>query len=187
MMMQTNLSLVPTKGPGRWLKLYKLYRSAFPEYERKPLWMILDMRRRGKMDVWYCEQDGRFVGLAITLNGEDLILLDYFAIVPGQRGAGFGSAILRKLKEFYAGKGLFVEIESVYEDVDNLEERQRRKQFYLRNGMQQMNVMASVFGVNMELLCSDCQVDFAGYHAFYHDNFNAWAASHIVEAMHPEA
>ena len=114
-------------------------------------------------------------------------MLDYFAVVPGQRSGGFGSALLRKLKELYPGKGLFVEIESVYEDVDNLEERQRRKQFYLKNGMRQMNVMASVFEVKMELLCSDCEVDFAGYHRFYHDNFNAWAASHITEAEHPEA
>ena len=149
--------------------------------------MLLRMRRKGKMDIWYCKNGKDFIGLAITLNGENLILLDYFAVVPGQRSGGFGSALLHKLKELYPGKGLFVEIESVYEDVDNLEERQRRKQFYLKNGMRQMNVMASVFEVKMELLCSDCEVDFAGYHQFYYDNFNAWAASHITEAEHPEA
>ena len=64
-------------------------------------------------------------------------------------------------------------------------ERIRRRRFYMANGMQPAQVMASVFGVNMELLCWNCRVDFCSYHAFYRDNYSAWAAQHIVEAEYP--
>ena len=173
-------------SPLQWLRVYCLYRKAFPRDERKPFGIIVSMARRGKTDVWYCEKGGHFAGFASTINGDDLILLDYMAVGKRMRGRGIGSAMLRKLQEQYAGKGLFVEIESAYEAAVNQVERMRRKRFYLHCGMQPSKVMASVFGVNMELLCWNCSVDFARYHSFYNDHYNPWAAEHIVEAQYPE-
>ena len=65
------------------------------------------------------------------------------------------------------------------ESADNFEERKRRKQFYLSNGMIPMNVFVELFGVDMELLGFDCSLTFEEYHAFYRDNYNAWAADHV--------
>lgn len=169
----------------QWIRIYCLYRRAFPRYERKPFSIIRSMWKKGKTDVWYFENSGRFAGFAATINDSELILLDYLAVSKNMRGQGIGSRILSVLKEFYGGKGLFVEIESAYEAVPNREERLRRKAFYLKNGMQPSCVMASVFDVNMELLCWNCSVDFSTYHAFYRDNYSQWAAQHIIEADYP--
>lgn len=174
------LSLLRPARPSQWRKLYRLYRSAFPAAERKPFWIIMKMFRKGKTDVWCIERDGKFVGLAATINGEELILLDYFAVDPACRGAGIGSAALGKLLEIYAGKGLFVEIESTGGTAPNREERERRKRFYLRCGLQRLNVTATVFGVRMELLGRGCQMDFERYRAFYRDNYSGWAAERIL-------
>ena len=43
-------------------------------------WRVIGLTRAGKTDTWYVTDEGRFVGLAITINGPDRILLDYFAI-----------------------------------------------------------------------------------------------------------
>ena len=94
--------------------------------------------------------------------------------------------MLRALREKYAGKGFFVEIESVYEPSDNPEERQRRKNFYLANGLEEMKVVVTLFGVKMELLGSGCALDFDGYYAFYRDNYSPWAAQHIEKAEYPQ-
>ena len=123
----------------QWIKLYRLYQSAFPANEKKPFSMIRAMQKKGKTDVWYCEEDGRFAGLVITINGPDKILLDYLAVAKNRRGQGFGSTILKKMREQYAGKGVFLEIELVTEEAENFEERKRRKQFYLSNGMTEMH------------------------------------------------
>jgi len=125
------------------------------------------------------------VGFAATINGEREILLDYLAVQQSRRGTGIGSAALRKLRERYAGKGLFVEIESPYEPGADQQVRLRRKAFYQSCGMKQIRVMADVFGVNMELLGWDCSLDFDGYKAFYHENYGSWASEHIIWKPYP--
>ena len=171
----------------QWFRVYGLYRRAFPQNERKPFSMILSMWRKGRTDVWYFEDGGRFAGFASTINSRDIILLDYLAVQEGRRGRGIGSRILQELKKAYAGRGIFVEIESAFESGAGQAERIRRKRFYIANGLQPSRVMADVFGVRMELLCWNCCVNFSAYHAFYRDHYNAWAAEHILEAEYPAA
>ena len=184
-MNRNDFSAAPVSAPWQWIQIYRLYRSAFPRSERKPFGMILSMHRRGKTDMWVLKCGGRFAGFAATINDSDLILLDYLAVPGKLRGLGIGSRLLDALKRHYAGKGLFVEIESAFEASPNRKERIRRRQFYTKNGMQSAQVMACVFGVDMELLCWNCRVDFARYHAFYRDNYSAWAASNITEKEYP--
>lgn len=162
-----------------WLRVRLLYRQAFPRYERKPFHIIRRMNKEGRTDVWLAEKDGHFAGLATTINGGDVILLDYFAITKKLRRKGVGSRFLQALLDKYAGRGLFVEIEAADRD-DPTGEKHRRKAFYLRNGLTDMNVVAILFGVRMELLGQGCSLDFDGYRAFYHDHYNAWAAEHVV-------
>lgn len=163
----------------QWLRIYRLYHSAFPRSERKPFSMIRAMQKKGKSDVWYCENDGKFAGLVVTINGSDKVLLDYLAVNKKCRGQGVGSKLLRQMRQQYAGKGIFLEIETVRSTAENYEERKRRKRFYLSNGMTELGVFVELFGVEMELLGSDCKLTFDEYHAFYRDNYNAWAAEHV--------
>lgn len=164
-----------------WLRVYKLYVQAFPKAERKPFGMIRKKYREGATDVWCVERDGSFCGIAITINGEELVLLDYFAMERSCRGQRIGSEALVMLMERYFPRGLFVEIESTLDEVPDLQDRLRRKQFYLNNGMQELCVTAKLFGVDMELLGSGCSLTFHQYRNFYRDNYNSWAAEHITQ------
>lgn len=174
------------KGWLDWAHIFFLYREAFPDNERKPLRIIAAMQKKGKSDVWCFEEGGRFVGFASTVNANGLVMIDYLAVCRARRGQGIGSAALDVLKQMYADTGIFVEIESVYEDADNTAERLRRKKFYTEKGLVEMNVMADVFGVKMELLAWNCRVDFEAYQGLYRD-YNPWAVSHIVWAEHPNS
>lgn len=116
----------------------------------------------------------------------DLILLDYFAISSKKRGQNLGSKALLLLQEMYKGKKFFLEIESVYSEADNLEERRRRKQFYLKNGMKEMKVMAYVWSTEMELLGYDCQVTFEEYYALYENYFGNWVSKNLVKMDYPK-
>lgn len=169
-------------GLPRWLQLYRLYMTAFPASERKPVFMILKMYKKGVTDIWCLEREGKFVGLGITINGPDLILLDYFAVSAAHRSEGIGSAALPVLMEHYHDKGFFLEIESTTENAPNRAQRLRRKAFYLSCGLRELRTKAKLFGVDMELLGVRCQLDFDGYKAFYQNNYNRWAADHITYA-----
>lgn len=176
------LNYAEPKGFAQWVNVYRLYWKAFPKAERKPFAMIGKMYRKGKSDIWYFTRDGKFAGLIITINGDRHILLDYLAVAENQRGTGVGTEILRKMREHYAGKGVFLEIESVYEEAENRDQRLRRKHFYEKCGMKSMEVFVWLFGVKMELMGFDCALSYEEYHAFYRDNYNQWAADHIREA-----
>ncbi len=164
-----------------WLRIFCLYRKAFPSSERKPFGIIRKMYRQGRTDVWCILQDGMFAGFAATVNGYDLILLDYLAVSPNHRGRGIGSAALVQLLAQYGDKGVFVEIESTREETPDQELREHRKKFYLSSGMEEQNVLADVFGVKMELLGIGCSLCFQGYRDFYRDHYSPWAAEHIKE------
>lgn len=146
----------------------KLYLEAFPKAERKPFAVIKKLCKLGKSEMLCLESDnGDFVGLAITVLYEDLVLLDYFAISPEGRGKGTGSEALRLLKEKYVGKRFFLEIESTLDSQNCPEERTRRKIFYLRSGMSVMPFEVDLFGVHMEILTNGCTVTYEDYHNVY--------------------
>ena len=180
-------SMKKVSSPLQWARVYRLYLAAFPSCERKPFRIIVRMARSGKTDVWSFREKGRFVGFATTINGEEAVLIDYLAVADGERGKGTGSRGIMEMKRRYAGRGLFVEIESEYAEADNTEDRRKRNRFYEKNGMEPMNVMASVFGTEMELLGWNCRMDFETYHAFYRDNYSPRAAENILFRPHPEA
>ncbi len=180
------MKMIQAKRPIHRYRLYKLYCEAFPAYERKPFSLIRSMQKKGKSDVWYFEKNGRFAGLVFTINSEEVILIDYLAIVSKRRGERIGSDIIAQLREHYGKKGIFVEIESIFDKCDNLQERIRRKQFYLRNGMIPMKVMVVLFGVEMELLGINCQLTYDEYYSFYKDNYGDFAAKNIKPAVYPD-
>ena len=175
--------MITVSRTKRWEipRMFLLYRNAFPRSERKPFSRITSMAKVGRADLWTIRMDGRFAGLAATVNGPDIVLLDYFAVKRSLRGRGIGSAALLQLERAYADRGFFVEIESTLEEADNREQRERRKEFYVNCGMVPMNTEADVFGIRMELLGIRCRLDLAGYRAFYRDHYSPWAAEHIKE------
>ncbi len=176
------LTFTAPKGIRQWAQMYALYQKAFPASEKKPFSMILKMHRKGNSDVWRFVREGKFAGLIITINGPELILLDYLAVDAAQRGTGIGSEILQQMRQHYAGKGVFLEIESVYEEADNLADRIRRKHFYEKCGMESMDLFVWLFGVKMELMSFGCKLTYPQYRDFYRDNYNQWAADHIQPA-----
>ena len=177
------IELKKPAGHKLWAKLYSLYLSAFPAAERKPWWMIRKMHRAGKTDIWCIMHEESFAGLAITINGPDTILLDYFAVEKKCRGQGIGRSALKAILERYEGKHFFLEIESTNaQTAKNMPTRLRRKAFYLSCGLQEMHTEATLFGVKMELLGNGCHLDYNDYKAFYRDNYNQWAANHITPA-----
>lgn len=166
---------------AEWRVLETLYEAAFPENERKPFEMIREKNRQGVTDVWVIEEAEEFSGLAVTMNGEDLVLLDYFAICEEKRGRGLGGRSLRALQEQYRGKRFFLEVESLKVAADNMEERRRRKQFYLNNGMKELGVYAKLFGVEFELLGYGGDVDFRAYFSLYDKIYGEYASRFLEE------
>lgn len=161
------MQLLQTESTDLYKEMKALYLEAFPKYERKPFKLMQQTQAKGLVDMWSIMDGDTFVGMAVTMKDKDLVLLDYFAIKSEYRGKGYGSKVLQMLYEQYEGNRFFLEIESTKVDCDNRKQRESRKVFYLRNGLQEVGLEANVFGAEMELLAHDAKLNFQEYRGMY--------------------
>ena len=131
----------------------------FPDNELKPLFVMKNLAKR---DLYLCyglfdSTDNTlraYAFLARAQRGASL-LLDYFAAVADARGMGYGSQLLQGL----SGKmpdtaGILAEVEHVADGKDPAEKqtRQRRIDFYCRNGFVRSRVHGVIFGVHYDIV-----------------------------------
>lgn len=174
------MKLTQDLSRARLSDIKNLYVRAFPAAERKPFYIIRKKQTEGSVEILSIENDtGDFLGLAITILYNDLVLLDYYAIDEQRRNSGTGSLALHLLLERYAGKRFLLEIEAPDIPSENTPERIRRKAFYLRNGMTVMPFRVNLFGIEMEVLTNGPHVSFDEYHEIYTQIFTPWIASKI--------
>lgn len=198
--MEKRIRLVKAGQRQQISNIRKLYQEAFPAAERKPFSLIQCKCREGVTEMLAIEnEDGTFLGLAITILDRDIALLDYFAIAPGCREGGVGSAAFGLLKKRYEKRRFILEIENTttaniecdpavkkLNDAEKREavkqiqkQRLRRKSFYLRNGMTQLPFYVNLFGVDMEMLSCGCAVEFEEYRGVYEHVYGRFAAGKI--------
>ncbi|MCM1330530.1 MAG: GNAT family N-acetyltransferase [Ruminococcus sp.] len=116
-------------------KICRLYKRAFPEDERAPIALLTLKAGRENVDFWGLYSNGRWIGLAYAISEGTATYLFYLALTERSRGKGLGSKALQTLIMHYEGKRLFLALEQLDENAPNSEERKRRRQFYLKNGL----------------------------------------------------
>lgn len=130
----------------------------FPSDELKPLSMI---KKSLDKDEYFCY--GIFSGdklygyacfVSIIVDEKQYCLLDYFATLSDLRGQGIGSEFLHLLRdELKNAEMVICESEDpTGTSGDELDIRQRRIAFYLRNHFIDTGVTAEIFGVKYVLL-----------------------------------
>ena len=128
----------------------------FPEDEIKPFFIIERAMKEGHYEVIEAFDEDGLAGYAFTvLLDRNDALLDYLAVTKERRGQGLGTLFLQKLvTSSYAGMTLYLEVESpsVVKDEEEKNLRQRRIDFYLRNGAKKTMVQVFFFGVLYEIL-----------------------------------
>ena len=157
------MKIVKATDEKRLKLIEDLYMRAFPKSERKPFRLMVQKQAEGTMELLSIEEENAFLGLAIFAHDKDIALLDYFAISDDMRGQGIGSRAIKALQKIYAGKRFVLEIETTKKSCDDLEMRQHRKAFYLRNGLHTMDFDVNLFGVEMEVLSNGEHLNFDEY------------------------
>ena len=118
-----------------WLPQVKaLYESAFPANERIPIKHLLD--NKIKREFWAFFDGDVFCGFSNSISHGDITNIVYFAVVPELRSRGYGSQILQAIRRQHPDTRIVVdiEVEEDSKDAEELERRNRRRDFYLRNG-----------------------------------------------------
>lgn len=111
-----------------------LYESAFPANERIPIKHLLDDKI--KREFWAFFDGDLFCGFSNSITHGSITNIVYFAVVPELRSRGYGSKILQAIRKQHPDTRIVVdiEVEEDSKDTEELERRNRRREFYTRNG-----------------------------------------------------
>lgn len=134
-------------------QLRGLYETAFPVDEQIP-WDDL-MRLIGEMSLDFTAYyDGEeFIGFTIVYPRKAFNWFWYFAVCEEWRGQGYGQQILNQLMERYKGQSCVLDMESPEQQpCDNIEQRKRRRNFYLRNGFRDTHVYRTYSDITMTVM-----------------------------------
>lgn len=145
------LSPIPRHDPT-WRDVRALYLRAFPAEERAPFWLLKRRAIQSRGELLAIRNGGGFAGFAYVIGNAKAAYLFFFAIADGQRGRGYGSAVLAALKERYAGKALFLARETLDQQAQNYDQRVRRRGFYLRGGFSDLPLQISEAGVTYDVM-----------------------------------
>ena len=118
-----------------WFSQVKaLYESAFPANERIPIKHLLDDKI--KREFWAFFDGDLFCGFSNAITHGSITNIVYFAVEPELRSRGYGSQILQAIRKQHPDTRLVVdiEVEEDSKDAEELERRNRRRDFYQRNG-----------------------------------------------------
>lgn len=102
--------------------------------------MIEGLVTRQDYHVVAMKEQGQLLSFLVVFVSphEDVALLEYLATSPQARSKGLGAALFAKAVELAGTRPLLVEFDSEREASPDRELRLRRKQFYLRQGCQQI-------------------------------------------------
>lgn len=137
--------------------VYPEYVKLFPEIERKPYNMLVELYENNILNVLKIMDGNKFIGFFIVNKVENnkYLQVDYFGILPKYQGKGYGNKAIKLLKKYSKNyEGIFIEVEKLglgKTEVEN-KQRERRVKFYERLGFYKLN-----FDINL------CDVIFTPY------------------------
>lgn len=136
----------------------QLMDEAFPADERTPVDLLERRARAGDTSFKAIYDGGAFCGFVMWANVVSITYLGYLAISPHVRSQGYGSKILRLMKEKFPDNRLVLESESVSVAADNIDQRKSRLAFYERNGFSQTGFRMRDNGVVYDVLCCNGEI-----------------------------
>lgn len=132
----------------------RLMRSAFPQNEQIPMWLLrlLAFRKSVKFRVFY--EDEQFCGILYTAENDKYLFVLYLAVNDRIRSKGHGTKILDWLKQ-NTEKIIVLNVEALDPSAENALQREKRISFYSRNGVFDTGCRFVDEGENYYVLATD--------------------------------
>ncbi len=156
--MRLNIEQI-TQESRFWNQVNALAKEAFPPEEYLAPTELVKMARADNFDFLALLDEDTFVGFMVVLTYENLAYLFFLAIDGENRGKGYGSQAIETLKANYPDKTHIVDFEMLDASTPNKAQREKRRNFYLRNGYQETGLFLSYLGVDYEVFCMGDRFD----------------------------
>jgi len=145
-------------------KFKDLYFSAFPQEERVPFDFLQNKAITADNSQLLTVYHGDlFVGILVLVFHDDMVFLWYLAIDEKLQGKGYGTKVLSVVEQKYKGRRLVLNIDEVADTFDDFAQRQKRHQFYIKNGYDDCHVKTREKGVVYQLMSKNGNVPYDDY------------------------
>ena len=137
------------------IDIYNEYmKEDFPPDELKPLSSMLEMLKRGIYACYGIYEGKTLLAYAYLTLIDNLVLVDYLAVVKDFRGSGIGTKFLTELKSILADKTIVIECENpnFATDCEDKNTRVSRINFYKNCDFVLSGVSSKLFGVEYVIL-----------------------------------
>jgi len=123
--------------PEYFEQFISCYKEAIPPSERESDSII---QRLVSQNNYFCilliDENDRVCGFSLSYFGRDpnYVLLGYMGVTATRRSRGYGSLMMNILKREFSDFDIIVEVDSIRENAEDLDQRRKRVRFYQRNG-----------------------------------------------------
>jgi len=129
-----------------------LLKASFPPSEQAPMGFLISQAKRDYIEFNAYYDGDLLSGFAYLIIDEDIVFVLYLAVEGSHRSKGYGSQILKHIRDEHPDKRIVLGVEAEDESAQNNDQRKRRKEFYLRNGYSSTGLIFVMRGVDFEIL-----------------------------------
>ena len=127
-----NLKIKKVKLSNKDVK--KIYYDSFPKEERMPFPMMVFMTKITHTDFLAFYDKDTLCGFVYSATIDNITFITFLAVDKNMRSKGYGSEILKEMQSLYPNNKIVISIERCDVEATNINDRIRRKNFYLKNG-----------------------------------------------------
>lgn len=135
--------------------LESINKEAFPPYEYMSEDEIFDFADNTNSDVLGIYDEERFVGFILFLKNEECGYIFFLAVDKNLRSKGYGGAALKTISDMYQELQIILDFEEIDEKAQNIVQRIRRKNFYLKNGFCETGRYTMLRNARFEVVCNN--------------------------------
>lgn len=148
-------------------EIKEIYMASFPKEERMPFALMIMMSYLWNTQFLSFYDKETLCGLVYmaTLGRQTFIM--FFAVDAKLRSKGYGSSILNEIQSLYPQNKIIVSIEPCNESAENIEQRLKRKKFYIRNGYQETGYFMKLSGQEQAIIIKNGTFDKRKFMVFF--------------------
>lgn len=153
-----DLRVEPVKGKAK-RRVKEIYISSFAKEDRMPFWLMLIMAKTKSTDFLSFYDNDTLCGFVYMAAVENITFVMFFAVDENSRSKGYGSGILEEIQSIYPDNKIIVSIERCDVDEADIEQRLRRKKFYINNGFTDTLYLVELANKTQEVLIKNGEFD----------------------------